>query len=422
MPVRSVIILGAGIAGLGAAWKLAREGVPVTVIEAKPVIGGRIRTLYRNGLPIELGAEFIHGRSPALLDAIDTAGLSVHSAADGYWLFENGELRQEEVWDEVGRTIRQADPHSPDVSFSDFLLDHSFDRRTARLARGFVEGFDAAYPDRISTHSLLRAHYSSGKMEGTWAGRIDKGYGMLVAFLADEIRRLGGVLITGSEARLLRWKPGNVEVMVTRGRNISPFRASSVIITLPLGVLKDREFQITPRVPDKEEAAHELEIGDVAKVVFLFREKWWPSSIGGFIQALDEPFPTWWTDPRGPVLTAWAGGPKADAVMAFSSDFETLGSEIMGRIFDERPSVIRSMLVDFYIYNWAADPHIQGAYSYIPVNGMDLPKVLATSVEETLYFAGEATVSDAQTGTVFGGFETGLRAATEVLENARTPA
>src|SRR5438105_3662342 len=111
--------------------------------------------------------------------------------------------------------------------------------------------------------------------------------------------------------------------------------------------------------------------------------------------------PTWWSDPRGPVLTGWAGGPPADALSSCSrSQLEALCLKILGRIFSERPSSLRAQLVKLHTHNWARDPHVLGAYSYIPVNGLDLPKLLAAPMEDTLFFAGEATVSDAQCGTV----------------------
>jgi monoamine oxidase len=61
-----VLIIGAGVAGLAAAYELSRAGVNVIVLEARDRIGGRIYTLHdeNSPLPIELGAEFIHGRSP----------------------------------------------------------------------------------------------------------------------------------------------------------------------------------------------------------------------------------------------------------------------------------------------------------------------------------------------------------------------
>ncbi len=67
-----------------------------------------------------------------------------------------------------------------------------------------------------------------------------------------------------------------------------------------------------------------------------------------------------------------------------------------------------------YHHNWARDPLFRGAYSYIAVNGLDLPMTLAAPIADTLFFAGEATTRDAQMGTVFGAYESGLRAAREI--------
>src|ERR1041385_766812 len=74
--MQEVIIIGGGIAGLGAATVLLRAGRAVTILEAKSRLGGRIHTVHDGPLPIELGAEFLHGRSPPLLRAIEAAGLS----------------------------------------------------------------------------------------------------------------------------------------------------------------------------------------------------------------------------------------------------------------------------------------------------------------------------------------------------------
>jgi monoamine oxidase len=81
----------------------------------------------------------------------------------------------------------------------------------------------------------------------------------------------------------------------------------------------------------------------------------------------------------------------------------------------ENAGLLRARMVNSYFKNWAADAEIRGAYSYIPVNGLELPKLLAEPVKETLFFAGEATISDAQTGTTFGALESGLRAARQIL-------
>jgi monoamine oxidase len=169
-------------------------------------------------------------------------------------------------------------------------------------------------------------------------------------------------------------------------------------------------------LPEKQKAADSMQFGNVIKVTLVFRKQWWPKANFGFILAPDEPIPTWWSDPRGPVLTGWVGGPKADILSAQSpAQVETLALKILQKIFNV--SSLRKKLVSVHAYNWAQDPQIRGAYSYLPVNGLNLPKTLAAPVKDTLFFAGEATVKDAQMGTVFGALTSGLRAAREILKS-----
>src|SRR5688572_9181043 len=73
-----VLVLGAGMAGLSAARELSHRGVRVTVLEARARTGGRILTEDVPGwsTPVELGAEFVHGRPRELFELIDVAGLT----------------------------------------------------------------------------------------------------------------------------------------------------------------------------------------------------------------------------------------------------------------------------------------------------------------------------------------------------------
>src|SRR5258708_3820846 len=67
----------------------------------------------------------------------------------------------------------------------------------------------------------------------------------------------------------------------------------------------------------------------------------------------------------------------------------------LSRVMSEEAGSLRARLANCYYQNWAADAEIRGAYGYIPVNGLELPKLLAEPVQDTLFFAGEATISDA---------------------------
>jgi monoamine oxidase len=411
---KSVLIIGGGISGLTAARELLRNGCVVTVLEAKKRFGGRIHTIREGKLPIELGAEFIHGKSKPLLKAIHEAGLTTHEVPEGSRIFEKGKLKPIQIWEEVGKVMNRISPRGADRSFKEFIDRQKCDERTRRLMLMFVQGFDAAHPDRISAQALRVAERSAEKMEGDAQGRVNEGYSALVGYFENEIRSHGGTLVKGAPVRRVRWKSGAVEAIVHRSGSDEMFPAEAALITLPIGIWKAREVLFDPPLPKKQKAAEAMQFGNVVKITLVFRKPWWPKANFGFIQAPDEPIPTWWSDPRGATLTGWAGGQVADNLPATSpARLESLALSTLQKIFGVK--ALRKKLVASHSYNWADDPQVRGAYSYIPVGGLNLPKVLASPVKKTLFFAGEATALDAQMGTVFGALESGLRAAKEIL-------
>jgi monoamine oxidase len=416
MNKKSALVIGGGIAGLAAARELARNKISTTVIEAKDRFGGRIHTIHDGSIPIELGAEFVHGLSKPLLHAIRRAKLSMQTVPDKNRLFENGSFRELKIWDIVGDVFNRVDLRKPDCSIEQFLADQKIEEPARTLARNFAIGFDAAYPERISAHACRRAEYSAEQMSMDQQLRVSKGYSALVEEFVREIGSHGGRLILGAKVQSVKWTNGRVSVSAKQNNQKQTFDADLAIITLPLGVLKTNEVKFEPSLPHKIEAANGMEFGNVVKIIFHFSESSWDNF--GLIHAFAEPIPTWWSDARGPILTGWAGGPKADALLKLSrKKLETMGLEILGKIIFDGATVasLRKRLAAIHYFNWADDPEIHGAYSYIPVNGLDMPKALAAPVAETLFFAGEATVADAQTGTVFGALETGLCAAKEAL-------
>jgi monoamine oxidase len=278
----------------------------------------------------------------------------------------------------------------------------------------FVEGFNAARVERVSAHGLRAAERAAEEMSGDAQARVNEGYSALVGYFENEIRSQGGTLVKGSLVRRICWKAGAVEIAVHRAGAGEMFPAEAALITLPLGVWKAREVLFEPALPKKQNAADSMQFGNVVKITLVFRKLWWPKANFGFIQAPDEPIPVWWSDPRGPVLTGWAGGPKAEVLPVQSpARLESIALTILQKIFGM--TSLRKKLVASHSYNWAEDPQVRGAYSYLPVDGLDLPKTLAAPVKKTLFFAGEATALDLQMGTVFGALESGLRAAKEIL-------
>src|SRR4029453_6534748 len=131
-----VIIIGAGAAGLGAAAELVRHERSVLVLEARDRIGGRCWSRQEPGLavPIELGAEFIHGMPAVTFELLRKVGISAVQRTGTRWFVKLGGMRPRERGEFLGR-IRRAmqDGGMPrkDVSFSDYLERHLKKRLSA---------------------------------------------------------------------------------------------------------------------------------------------------------------------------------------------------------------------------------------------------------------------------------------------------
>jgi monoamine oxidase len=199
------------------------------------------------------------------------------------------------------------------------------------------------------------------------------------------------------------------------GRPVS-FRSRRVIVTLPLGVLQASAVRFTPSLRAKRPALEKLASGPVLRVAMRFHTPFWEARAPGvaFFHIPEAPFPTFWTPlpMRAPLLTAWAGGPKA-ARLTGRSRHALLAAALRSveAVFPGKPG---RELAFAYIQDWQADPHSRGGYSYVRVGGAGARERLAEPLQDTLFFAGEATDQD-EAGTVAGALRSGQRAARELL-------
>ena len=107
-----VLILGAGAAGLGAARELSGADLKVIVLEARDRIGGRINTHF-DQFPIELGAEFVHGKPPETLQIVERAKLTLQEVPNPHWHLHNGVLTKSgEFWSKVEELMKEMSGYS----------------------------------------------------------------------------------------------------------------------------------------------------------------------------------------------------------------------------------------------------------------------------------------------------------------------
>ena len=438
METYAIIVIGAGAAGLAAAARLARARRSALVVDARLRIGGRIWSHHEPGLPLplELGAEFIHGRAKATFELLGKAVSAAVDTADPRWTVRDGRLVERSG--DLFRQVREAMARAPlepgeDMSFDALLrrIGDALSDEAHAFARTLVQGFDAADPARVSARAIVD-EWSGGASVEAPQFRPLGGYGALLSALASEIAGTRVQMQLDTVVRSVRWKRGSVEV---RGTFVGkPFVAAAkrAIVTLPLGVLQqpvrsEGAVRFDPPLASKREALRLLAAGPVLKALLHFRRAFWEKADRGryadaaFFHAPGKVFPTFWTalPVRTPVLVAWAAGPNAQRLAGAASEkIVREATASLASIFGKR-SLVESSLESAWVHDWQADPYARGAYSYVRVGGERARAQLAEPLAGTLFFAGEAADTEGESGTVAGALQSGARAARETIASLR---
>lgn len=425
-----VLIIGAGAAGLAAAQTLTALGVSVTIVEARDRIGGRIFTRHERGIdiPIELGAEFVHGKPPDIFSIVAASGLGLNEVSGAQWCENGGRIEDcPDFFPALHSLLQKAEQEDrPDESFQALASRHWSAAEFAEVrerATQYVEGFNAAKAEEISVKWLIEAAKAEQSIDGEQIYRFARGYDQLIDSLHRAITKRRSQLQLGAAVRELHWRRGHVSAITDAGT----FSAARAIVTLPLGVLQANTVRFAPALSVKQAAAQHLVMGPVIRVTLRFRQAFWrdlKTASGESLAAMsflfsdDERFPTYWTmyPAEAPLIVAWASGQHADR-LSHQPEAQLAEQAVAGlaKALGVQKSSIETELQAAYTHDWQADPFACGAYSYIKVGGLEAQKELARPVEDTLFFAGEATDTTGHSSTVHGAIASGRRAAEEVL-------
>jgi monoamine oxidase len=439
-PSADVVVIGAGVAGLAAARALHDAHVRVAVLEARPRIGGRVYTRRVPGLalPVELGAEFVHGRVRETLDIADEAGILLGEMSHTWWSVAGGKLHPpgDDDW-AIGKVMALLDPdRTPDRTFASFLETLRADPGTSAAvvaaipdALRYVQGFDGADPARVGERWLAVSEAAGRRDQHDHTYRIPGGYDQVPAALAAHLPP--DAIRLSTVVREVEWEPGRVAVFA----DTATVTGRAAIVTIPLGVLCARADgtpgPITFR-PDLGAAVRSalggVAMGGALRIVMQFETAFWdtlPVSGGGeppddlsFLTMGSDEFAVWWTSfpLRASVLTAWMGGPQAEALASLTSDeLADRALRVLGRACAIPRARLGGMLAGSWYHDWHNDPFSRGSYSYGVAGGIDAPRVLTQPIAKTLFLAGEATDPDGRGGAVHAAIASGQRAASAVL-------
>lgn len=429
-----VIVIGAGVAGLAAARMLQDQGEQVLVLEGRDRIGGRVWTdRSLGGLPLDLGASWIHGINGNPLTAIAQAnGILTHVTdynnitvfdTDGKPLADSVTTALDTKLERILRIIDQQNlpsNQSLQQAINQVLAKGSFSPTPQRYLN-YAINTNIEHEEASDITDLSAANWDES---GYWDERqivdgddvvFPQGYDQIVQVLAQQPSPLQ--IQTEQIVQAIDYTTPET-VQITTDRQV--FQAKTVIITVPLGVLKKGSIRFTPPLPQAKQAAiQRLNMGILNKVYFHFPEAFWAeseSTLFGYVSAEKGRWCEWLNFLpviNQPILLGFNAGTYGQQIESLrDSEIIKLGLDTLKTMF----GINIPAPTDTLITRWGQDPFSWGSYSHIPPGASPADyQTIAQPIDQRLSFAGEATQSD-YLGTVHGALLSGQREAKRILQ------
>ncbi|MBZ0315884.1 MAG: FAD-dependent oxidoreductase [Anaerolineae bacterium] len=422
MTIYDALIVGAGAAGLAAGRILHDAGRSILMLEARDRIGGRIHTDYDFAvIPIEFGAEFIHGDRAVTVDLVKSAGLHTLPVvrlgnlrwSDGV----NPALPLARLPDQLRQTLtgllqaydQLSEAHLPqDVSLADYLRGRGWTGDTLTAADVLLAQTCCASIETLSCHDLIRE--MKADTVGHGESRIREGYGRLLDWYRTDYS-----IHFNSLVQEIQWGDGDVRVI----SNGQVYRAKTCIITIPVSLLQNDTIRFTPALPpDKIWAISAFRMEAATKLIYRFRERLWDDNLTFMAHA--GLTARWWTPSYGrnedAIIACYITAERAQKldVMDKAGALE-MGLQELSTLLDIPLNELSKTTIASKRLTWAADPLALGGYAHVPPGMAECRPLLARPEGNQLFFAGEATAYDTNPQTVHGAIESGWRAARECL-------
>ncbi|CDW74745.1 amine oxidase [Stylonychia lemnae] len=429
-----IVVIGAGISGIAAAKQLKEAGCNPTVLEARNRIGGRIWTSTVGTNTIDMGASWIHGIgkgaeglkkwnnkfNPIYQIAKDNNIATVatwqdeDSAEEAFFWWQGGKTTYDissftDNFEEYLKNHQSSASQQTTLEqlFTNFpMTDNQVNRNMKNFSFSYLYGSDyAADPDQLSAKYVGTESYFKGAEH-----IFPSGYVQIPESISTGINIVYQKKVVGID-----YSGNKVSITTQSG---DTYECDKVIVTVPLGVLKNNVITFTPPLPsDKQSSINGLGAGLMDKLALEFSSVFWDEDMDWLNYISDGDLK--WTQ----TLNIYKYTQKPILLMFnIGKDAQSFAQMTDQQVLDSAMATLRTMYpnapdyVNYKRSNWGQDEFAYQSYTFIKAGSTDEdPANIASDIDKKVYFAGEHTNFDF-IGTVHGAYISGLDAARAISQ------
>ncbi|WP_044206339.1 NAD(P)/FAD-dependent oxidoreductase [Flammeovirga sp. OC4] len=400
-----VAVIGAGISGLYAGHILTELGYDVSLFEASNRVGGRIATqTIHEHLFLEMGAAEIHGNRSVIFEMLKHLDQKLEPIVGNEYIWYDQKLADLDATEHLPDTVQKLlnyfysiEEEDYDGSVLDSLKEKGLYHPNLKfIIRGILSEY-SAHVEKVHASTLGEEEWrwSSGDKNYFSWGR----YSSAVTYFEDKLKdkiQLNTPIVD------VNYEGEQISILTHKGETL-PF--DKVIVSVPLGVLKEQKINFTPSLPaEKQKAIEDIGFGKGRKLFIEFSETFWDEDLVEIIGG--KKCPSYLVRPSHPKhIVAYLMGEASKELDQLEDD--ELAEVLLNDLQEIYPDIeVMSLYMSHHGKDWTKDPFIKGTYSYSTKGTLEGRENLKQPIENRLFFIGEACRTNGHSATVHGAMET----------------